>query len=137
MTTHAAGSIDMKSWDEKTWDGKAHDEVSGAKQTAGTMVCAYRGALEATGETRFVMTYVDDDNCYTIGHELVTGTLDGRSGTFVLQHIGRFKDGYVAGGFTVVPESGTGELEGLSGSGGITWEEGKAGAYTVDYVLSA
>jgi hypothetical protein len=137
MTTHATGTIEMKSWDEKTWDGKAHNEVSGAKRTVGTMVGVYHGSLEATGETRFVMTYIDDDNCYTIGHELVSGTLDGRTGTFVLQHIGRYKDGAVSGGFTVVPESGTGELEGLSGSGGITWEAGQSGVYTVDYVLSA
>jgi hypothetical protein len=137
MTTHATGGIEMKSWDEQTWDGKAHNEVTGAKQTVGTMVGIYHGALEATGETRFVMTYIDDNNCYTIGHELVSGTLDGRGGTFVLQHIGVYKDGSVAGGFTVVPESGTGELKGLSGSGGITWEAGQSGVYTVDYVLSA
>jgi Protein of unknown function (DUF3224) len=137
MTTHATGGIEMKSWDEKTWDGKPHHEVSGAKLTEGTMIATYRGALEGTGETRFVMTYINDDNCYTTGYELVTGTLDGRTGTFVLQHVGRYKDGSVSGGFTVVPESGTGQLAGLSGSGGITWEAGQSGVYTVDYVLSA
>jgi uncharacterized protein DUF3224 len=135
MTTHTTGAIEMKSWEETTWDGKAHNEVTGAKQTVGVMVGAYHGALEATGETRFVMTYTDDDHCSTVGHELVSGTLDGRTGTFVLQHIGRYEDGTVSGGFTVVPESGTGELAGLSGSGGITWEAGQSGVYTVDYVL--
>jgi len=137
MTTHATGTIEMKSWDEKTWDGQAHNEVTGAKQTVGTMVGTYHGALEATGETHFVMTYLNDANCSTIGHELVSGTLDGRTGTFVLQHLSRYTDGTVSGGFTVIPESGTGELEGLSGSGGITWVEGQSGSYTLDYVLSA
>jgi len=136
MSTHAAGTITMKSWEETTWEGKAHSEVSGAKRTLGTMVGEYHGELEGTGETRFVMTYISDTDCYSVGYEVVSGVLGGRTGTFVLQHVGRFRDGTVSGGFTVVPESGTEGLVGLSGSGGIVWAEGEAGKYTLDYVIS-
>jgi hypothetical protein len=137
MSTQATGSIDMKSWDEKTWDGQAHDAVTGHKLTQGTMIGGYSGELDATGETRFVMTYADDQNCLSVGHELVSGKLGERTGTFVLQHLGEFHDGVVTGGFTVVPGSGTGELAGLSGSGEIVWAEGANGQYTLNYDLPA
>jgi hypothetical protein len=136
MSTQATGSIEMKSWDEKTWDGQPHDAVSGHKLTQGSMIGEYHGELEATGETRFVMTYADDQNCWSVGHELVSGKLGDRSGTFALQHISEFHNGTVTGGYTVVPGSGTGELAGLTGSGDIVWGEA-GGKYTLDYDLPA
>ena len=41
----------------------------------------------------------------------------GRSGTFVLQHVGRFEDGAAKGDLTVAAGSGTGDLAGLAGAG--------------------
>jgi hypothetical protein len=136
MSTQATGSIEMKSWAEHTWDGKAYNEVSGHKLTQGVMVGGYQGDLAGSGENRFLMTYADDQNCYSIGHELITGKLGDRSGTFVLQHIGEFHDGTVEGSFTIVPGSGTGELVGLTGSGALDWSEGQSGRYTLDYDFS-
>ena len=46
----------------------------------------------------------------------VTGTLEGRAGGFVLQHSGRMNRGVPRLSVTVVPDSGTGELAGLSGT---------------------
>ncbi|WNV89326.1 DUF3224 domain-containing protein [Umezawaea sp. Da 62-37] len=135
MSTRATGTVEMKSWDEKTWDGKPHNEVSGHKLTQGTMVGGYHGDLEASGETRFVMTYADDNNCESIGHELVNGALGDRTGTFVLQHVSGYHDGTVTGGFTVVAGSGTGGLAGLSGRGEIVWVEGQNGTYSLEYDL--
>jgi len=48
--------------------------------------------------------------------ERVTGTLKGRNGTFVLQHGGTMTRGAHELVVSVVPDSGTGELVGLSGS---------------------
>lgn len=134
MTTHVTASADMKSWDEHTWDGKRYDEVTGPKQTTGGMTVAYTGDLEAVGDLRFVMSYPDDDSCVSTGYEVVTGTLKGRTGSFVLHHVGGFRDGVADATFTVV--SATSDLAGLTGTGRITWAPGEPGQFELDYDIT-
>jgi hypothetical protein len=67
--------------------------------------------------------------------EHVDGTLGGRRGTFVLQHSGTMAGGAQSLTITVVPDSGTGELEGLSGELAITVEEGGKHLYDFAYSL--
>lgn len=133
MTTVIAHA-EMKSWDENTWDGKRYDEVSGPKQTAGGMTVAYSGALEATGDMRFVMAYPDDKSCVSTGYEVVTGVLDGRRGSFVLHHVGGFRDGVADATVTIV--SATDALTGLTGSGRITWAQGEPGRLELTYDIT-
>jgi len=66
--------------------------------------------------------------------ERVTGTLDGKHGTFVLQHSGTMNRGASTLSVTVVPDSGTGELAGLSGRMNIQIVEGKH-FYELDFEL--
>ena len=66
--------------------------------------------------------------------EQVTGTLNGRAGTFVLQHRGVMTRGAPELNITVVPDSGTGDLVGLAGKMGIEIAEGKH-SYEFDYTL--
>jgi len=66
----------------------------------------------------------------------VTGTLHGREGTFVLQHSGTMKRGTPSLSITVVPDSGTGALEGLTGSMQINIEN-EQHSYIFDYSLDS
>ena len=66
--------------------------------------------------------------------ERVTGVLDGRSSSFVLQHYGIMTRGRPQLTVTVVPDSGTGQLEGLSGAFTIDIEGGKH-FYELQYEL--
>lgn len=66
--------------------------------------------------------------------EKVTGTLDGRSGTFVMMHNGTMTPAAMEMRITVVPGSGTGQLSGLAGDFTIIFE-GKNHHYTFDYTL--
>src|ERR1044072_6664160 len=68
------------------------------------------------------------------GREQVAATLAGRSGTFVLQHGGTMTRGAPRLTVSVVPDSGTGELEGLNGTMQIIVEEGRH-SYVFDYTL--
>ena len=70
-----------------------------------------------------------------VAMEQVTGTLHGKSGTFVLQHGGIMTRGVGQLTVTVVPDSGTGELAGLSGAMEIEIADGKH-SYRFDYTLS-
>ena len=66
--------------------------------------------------------------------ERVIGTLHGRSGAFTLQHSGTMARGKPQLKVTVVPDSGTGQLAGLSGRMTIKIEEGKH-SYALEYTL--
>ena len=66
--------------------------------------------------------------------ETVTGSLKGKSGSFVLAHRGTMtKDGQALS-VIIVPETGTGELTGIAGELGIDIRDGKH-FYTLDYTL--
>ena len=79
-------------------------------------------------------TAVEGSGAY-VAIELVSGTLNGKSGSFLLQHRGTMSRGSnYRSEVTVVPESGTGELAGISGTMAIIIE-GKAHHYDFEYRL--
>ncbi|QNP39961.1 DUF3224 domain-containing protein [Lysobacter solisilvae (ex Woo and Kim 2020)] len=67
--------------------------------------------------------------------EHVTGTLQGRRGSFMLQHSGTLDRGEASLVVSVVPDTGTDELAGLRGNLRIDIAEGGAHSYTFDYAL--
>ncbi len=64
----------------------------------------------------------------------MSGNLGGRTGTFALQHTGTMSRGVPALSVTVVADSGTEELAGLSGKMTINIAEGKH-SYELEYTL--
>lgn len=95
----------------------------------------FHGDLDAmsVGEMLAAGTAVKGSAGY-VAIERVTGTLQGKSGTFVLQHSGTMNRGEPSLVVTVVPDSGTGELTGLSGTMGIEIAPGKH-FYQFEYTL--
>ncbi|MEO5694812.1 MAG: DUF3224 domain-containing protein [Usitatibacter sp.] len=66
--------------------------------------------------------------------ERFIGSLAGRNGSFMLQHSGTMNRGEPQLAVGVVPDSGTGELSGITGRMGIRIEQGKH-FYDFDYEL--
>lgn len=132
MTTHAAGTFEVK------LDPQAADDYADAA-TLGRMSIdkQFRGDLEGTskGQMLTAMTDVKGSAGY-VAIERVTGRLNRRSGTFVLQHSGTMTRGAPQLLITVVPDSGTGELASLSGTMTIDVAAGKH-SYRFDYLLAA
>ena len=97
----------------------------------------FHGPLDATSVVQMMMvgTEVPGSAAY-VAIERITGTLDGRAGSFHLQHNGTMARGAASLSVTVVPDSGTGALAGLSGHMAIDIVDGKH-FYTFDYVLDA
>jgi len=95
----------------------------------------FHGALhaESIGQMLWARTGVEGSAGY-VAIERVTGTLSGRSGSFVLQHFGRMARGVPELTVRVVPDSGTGSLQGLAGTMTIRIEDGKH-SYGLDYSL--
>jgi hypothetical protein len=95
----------------------------------------FHGALEATskGEMLSGMGTVKGSGSY-VAIERVTGSLDGRTGTFMLQHDGTMQNGVYHMNVIVVPDSGTSQLTRLQGTMEIIIKDGKH-SYDFSYTL--
>ena len=96
----------------------------------------FHGDLEAVskGQMLSASTTVKDSGAY-VAIEKVTGTLHGRKGTFILQHLGLMTRGTPTLNVAVVPDSGTDELTGLSGKMTIIIAPDGKHSYQFDYTV--
>jgi hypothetical protein len=117
---------------------KTQTDENAGDPTVGRMTIdkQFHGDLDATskGQMLAVQGEVKGSAGY-VAMERVTGTLAGHSGSFALQHTGTMDRGVPGLSVTVVPDSGTGELVGLSGRMNIIIAAGKH-SYEFDYTLS-
>jgi len=127
---HATGTFEVKIKPESLSETAAPAALSRM-----SLDKIFHGQLEATskGEMLSVLDKEKGSGGY-VAIERVTGTLDGHAGSFVLQHTGTMNRGTPQLSVTVVPDSGTGELTGITGSMHIDIAAGKH-AYTLDYAL--
>jgi hypothetical protein len=96
----------------------------------------FHGDLEAASKGQMLTggTSIRNSAAY-VAIERVSGTLKGRKGSFALQHTGVMNRGVPSLVITVVPDSGTDQLEGLKGTMTINIEAGKH-SYQLDYTLA-
>ena len=129
MTTRASGTFEVR------LSPQADGEAGGALVGRMLIDKRFEGDLEAKskGQMLAVRTSTEGSAGY-VAMELVTGKLGGRSGTFVLQHTGTMTRGAQQLSVTVVPDSGTGELEGLAGRMEIVITK-DGHSYNFDYTL--
>jgi hypothetical protein len=74
------------------------------------------GELEASSQGQMLSARTNTDNSAGyVAIERVEGILQGRKGSFILQHTGTMNRGKYELTVHVVPDSGTGELTGISG----------------------
>lgn len=98
----------------------------------------FHGALEATSVGQMIAARGErPELAGYVALERVTGTLEGRSGSFILQHSGHSSPAGQSLSVNVVADSGTGELTGLSGTMQIVIEAGGKHFYEFDYTLDA
>lgn len=116
--------------------GALVEGISGNRLDRMSISKTFSGDLEAKsqGEMLSARTSVEGSAGY-VALEQVEGTLHGRRGSFILQHFGMLDRGEQQLILSVVPGSGTGELEDLSGSMAIRIEGGRH-FYELDYSLA-
>jgi hypothetical protein len=94
----------------------------------------YHGDLEATADAEMLVSGSPSSGAY-VAIENVRGALAGRKGTFALQHSGTADRGAQSLSITVVPDSGTGDLKGLSGRMSIRIEKDGKHFYELRYSI--
>ncbi|MGI5127183.1 DUF3224 domain-containing protein [Pseudonocardia sp. CA-107938] len=129
MTT-ATGRFDLTRWDEETWS-----DESGVRLVAVTNAKTFEGGIAGTSTARILQALAKEGSAAYVGIELVTATVDGRTGTFVLQHSAVASASGGSMTVAVVPDSGTGELTGLAGDLAIAKSDEGEHTYTFTYEL--
>ena len=95
----------------------------------------YAGALAAEGKGQLLSAVTDTEGSAAyVAIERITGTVHGKHGSFVIQHTGTMRAGERQLSIRIVPDSGTGELAGISGTMAIRME-GSKHFYDLHYTL--
>ncbi len=130
MATHASGTFEVNLNAQPPVDGVGDATVSRLsidKRFSGDLDATSKGEMLAAG------TEVKGSAGY-VAIERVIGSLHGRTGSFVLQHRGVMTRGVPELSISVVPDSGTGQLIGLSGTMTIQVADGEH-SYDLAYTL--
>jgi hypothetical protein len=130
VVKHAAGEFDVKITPQK-------DEGIG-DPTIGRMSVAkqFRGDLEGASGAQMLtgMAEAVKDSGTYVAIERIRGTLQGRKGSFAVWHAGTMDRGKQSLIITIIPDTGTEELTGITGTMTIDIKDGKH-FYGIDYAL--
>lgn len=128
MKQTASGSFDVK-LAPLDMQGDTLGRMSINKQFHGPLEASSIGQMLTAGAS------VKGSAVY-VAVERVQGTLDGRTGAFTLHHRGIMDRGQPSLSVLIAPDSGAGELSGISGTLTIRIEGGKH-FYDLEYTLPA
>lgn len=131
--TKASGSFEVKMTAEPPYS-----EREGVVLARARFDKRFAGPLDATGEVQMLAVTTPDPNARAyVALERIEGSLDGKSGSFVVVHRAALTAAGPSLEITIVAGTGTGELRGLSGRMTIRIEKGGAHFYELDYELTA
>jgi len=126
---HATGRISVRKYEPAAYD----EPADGPALVRIHVEEDFSGDIVGSGVAEFLQTARSGSDASFVGVERVSGSVGGRSGSFVFQDQGTVKDGVVSGTWFVVPGSGTSDLGGLRGEGGFRADLGQAADITLDY----
>lgn len=131
VSATAKGTFDVKATPQPAAEG---DDPSFSRMTFDKQ---FHGDMEGTSKVQMLAagTSVKNSGAY-VALEKVTATLAGRKGSFTMQHSATMNRGVPSLTITVVPDSGTDQLTGISGKFSIDIKDGKH-FYTFEYTLPA
>ena len=131
MTKTANGTFEVTDWDEKPFAQIGN----GGKLTKATVKGKLAGDITGDVHTEWLMCYASENDATYVGFQKVDGTIDGKSGTFVIENDGIFDGKKARGNWSVMPGTGTGQLAGLSGEGTFDSPKGTKASFSLDYDL--
>ncbi len=129
--------LTTSSFTMKTWDEKPYAEIEGLPKLAHAHTTnTYTGDISGEASANYVIFYPAERVGVFRGYEQIVGRIGDREGAFVLEHVGSWEGGTVTTATSVVADSGTGDLAGLTGSGGfVARHEIPETPVTLDYEL--
>jgi hypothetical protein len=116
------------------YDEEPYGEGEGVELTRVHISRTFSGDLEGSSTAEILIAKSEGGGGYS-GHDLITGTLGGRTGGFVIQHGGIMGPEGISNTGTIVPGTGSGELEGITGEGTLLADEEGNHTLTLRYEL--
>ena len=128
MATRATATFEITGWEQT-----AYGEDAGPPLARATVKKTFRGDLEGRSTAELLMCGgPEGGGAGYLAQEVVTGTLAGRPGSFVVQHGGIRGRGMQRAFGSIVPGSATGKLRGLAGTAEFSHDE-RGAVLTLDY----
>jgi hypothetical protein len=131
MNQTATARFEIRSWDEKPYS----ECPDSRKLTRASVAKTYTGDIVGEGQVEYLMMYRSDGSATFVGLERVVGRIADKAGSFVLQRTGVFEGGEAKESYSVIPDSGTGQLRGLVGGGRSAVGHGMEHPFTLSYGL--
>jgi hypothetical protein len=125
---HAKAKITVQSSEAKPYDQTASPALMEIRLSE-----TFTGDIDGESPVRALQVLHDDHSASLVSVQRFRGKLGGRQGTFVLQGSEIVEKGKIKATWFVVPGSGTGDLSGLRGEGGVEGDFGKRSDGTLDY----
>jgi hypothetical protein len=116
------------------YDEEPYGESEGPEVSRVHISRTFSGDLAGESTAELLIAKSEGGGGY-VGHDRISGTLQGKSGTFVFQHTGLMGPEGVTNTGTIVPGTGTGELEGIAGEGTMLADEEGNHTLTLVYEL--
>jgi Protein of unknown function (DUF3224) len=116
------------------YDEESYGEAEGAELSRIHISRTSTGDLEGESVAELLIAKSERGGGY-VGHDRISGTLQGNSGGFVFQHTGLMGPEGITNTGTIVPGTGTGELAGITGEGTMLADEEGNHTLTLDYEL--
>jgi hypothetical protein len=89
MTARTGARFEITEWDERPLD----EGLDLAKPTKASVGKKYAGDIQGSSVTEWVTAYQADGSVQFVGLERIKGTVGGRRGSLVVQHVGESADG--------------------------------------------
>jgi hypothetical protein len=118
-----------------TYEDERYDDHDGTELGRVHITRRFSGEIEGQGTAELLTARTPDGFAAYVGLDRIAARIDGRSGTFVLQHWGTVSSEGATTAGSVVPGSGTGALEGLRGEARIAVDEEGTHTLELDYEL--
>ena len=116
------------------YDEDTYGEAGGTELERVHISRTFTGDLEGESTAELLIARSGGGGGY-VGHDRISGRLAGKPGGFVFQHTGLMGPAGVTNTGTIVPGSGTGELEGITGEGTMLADEDGNHTLTLAYEL--
>ena len=117
------------------YDEEPYGDADGAEVSRVNISRTFTGDLEGSSTAELLIAKSEGGGGY-VGHDRISGSLQGKAGGFVFQHTGLMGPEGVANMGTIVPGTGTGELEGITGEGTMLADEDGNHTLTLEYELA-
>jgi len=131
MTTRAISTFDITAWEPQEYD-----DHEGVKLTRTHVGKAFHGDLVGSSTAELLMAVAPSGSAIYVGVERISGTLQGRSGSFVLVHDASMAGDEQSLSLTIMRDSGTGDLQGIYGMANITIDADGGHTLILDYDLA-